>query len=143
MDARCRSAAAVAAVMVLGGCGAAAAASTGGSSAAAGARPVASPTLCAEFPPQTPRPGDLEGWWSSTPADAQGNVLTDPADWPAQPREHPRVAVEDVATGRVVSTWDRRTCGPIPDFRPPSGLSGSGVAVLDADTGEVLVRSGS
>lgn len=148
MGARYGSAAAVVVlVMVLGGCGKAAAASTGGSSSGgsdAGARavaasPVRTPTLCAEFPPSTPMPGDVEGWWSSTPADAHGNVLTDPADWPAQVREHPRTVVMDVSTGRIVSSWDRRTCGPIPDFRPPSGLTGSQLVVLDADSGAVLV----
>ena len=44
----------------------------------------------------------------------------------------------DAATGRVVSTWDRVVCGPIPDFTTPSQLTGSQVVVLDADTGDVL-----
>ncbi|BDO43572.1 hypothetical protein CELD12_30620 [Cellulomonas sp. NTE-D12] len=138
MGTRYGSAAAVATVLLLGGCGVAGAAARPESAPVSPPSPTPTPTLCAEFPPQPPLPGDVEGWWSSTPADADGNVLTDPADWPAQLREHPRTALVDAATGRVVSSWDRRTCGQIPDFRPPSGLSGNQLVVLDADSGAVL-----
>lgn len=129
---------AVATVLLLGGCGVAGAAA--GPVNGPVSAPTPTPTLCAEFPPQPPTPGDPEGWWSSTPADANGNVLTDPAQWPAQLRDHPRTVVLDPATGRVISSWDRRTCGPIPDFPAPSGLSGTGIVVLDADSGAVLER---
>ena len=124
------AATAMVAVAVLGGCGPAGASTAGRSSP--------TPTLCAEFPPTPPNPGDLEGWWNGTPADASGKVLTNPADWPAQLRAHPRTVLVDPATGRVISTWDRRACGPIPDFVPPSGLSGNQVLLLDADSGAVL-----
>lgn len=123
--------------LTLGGCAAAGAVEAPRLSAAVSES--ASPTPCAEFPAGSAPPGpDFEGWWSSSPADADGNILTDPADWPAQMREHPRTALVDAATGRVVSTWDRLACGPIPDFTAPSQLTGSQIVVLDADTGEVL-----
>ena len=59
-----------------------------------------------------------------SPADADANVLWDPALWPAEPREHPRVALVDTATGSVISTWDRIACGPDPDFVPTPLSSG-------------------
>ena len=129
-----RSAAAVGLVLVLGGCGTAGAVSAAGPSGV----PSAAPTLCAEFPPRPPVEGDLEGWWNGTPADAGGNVLTDPASWPALVREHPRTALIDAASGRVISTWDRRVCGPIPGFIAPQGLTGDVPVLVDADTGAVL-----
>ena len=107
--------------------------------------------MCAVFPaPASPLPGDIEGFWNATPADANGNVLTDPAQWPALLREHPRVALVDTATGSVISTWDRIACGPDPDFVPAPLGSGPGgptapaswpagsVAVVDMDTGEMI-----
>ena len=69
---------------------------------------------------------------------------------PAEPREHPRVALVDTATGSVVSTWDRIACGPDPDFVPAplsSGPSGptapvswpaGSIAVVDMDTNEMI-----
>lgn len=101
---------------------------------------VAEQRLCAEFPPVGPLPGDVEGWWSSSPADAEANILTDPADWPDEPREHPRVALVAVDTGEVISTWDRVVCGPDPHFVPevrPDWPAGRVVAV-DMDSGEML-----
>lgn len=103
-----------------------------------GASPA--PTPCAEFPAVGELPGDVEGWWSSSPADAQGNILRDPAEWPAAPREHPRVALVDTDTGAVISTWDRIACGPDPTFVPtrkPDWPAHS-VAVVDMDTGETV-----
>lgn len=108
--------------------------------------PVAEPTeplaLCAELPPAGALPGDLEGWWNGAPADADGTVLHDPADWPAEPRDHPRVATVDVDSGTVISLYDRTTCtsdstGYVPPEPGPEWSAGSTV-VLDADTGEVL-----
>lgn len=100
--------------------------------------------LCAEFPATTTGPRDLEGWWSSTPANPDGSVIHDPADW-VEPRmrEHPRVAVLDVATAAVISTWDRRTCAADPAYVPtrtdawPSPDDANRV-VVDMDSGEVL-----
>ncbi|HEY0186692.1 MAG TPA: hypothetical protein VGC67_04320 [Cellulomonas sp.] len=101
--------------------------------------------LCAEFPAVAATGhGDLEGWWSSSPADADGSIIEDPDDWPdPRLREHPRVAVVDVASGAVISTWDRTTCGDDPDYVavrtdewPTAEEAGS--VVLDMDTGEVL-----
>ena len=144
-----RSAAAAGLMLVLGGCGTAGAVNAAGPSgvpSAAGAVsaagpsgvPSAAPTLCAEFPPRPPIEGDLEGWWNGTPADAGGKVLTDPASWPALVREHPRTALIDAASGRVISTWDRQVCGPIPGFIAPQGLTGDVLVLVDADTGTVL-----
>jgi hypothetical protein len=139
-DVRSRQASAVAAMAIaltLSGCAVAGAADTAGQSTPVGVS--AAPTPCAEFPAGiSPEGPDFEGWWSSAPADADGTVLTDPADWPAQMREHPRTALVDAATGRVVSTWDRLACGPIHDFTTPSQLTGSQIVVLDADTGDIL-----
>ena len=97
--------------------------------------------LCAEFPPRMPQEDNLEGWWNGTPADEDGHVQHDPAQWPDVLREHPAVAVLDGDTGSVASTWDRRTCGPLADFvspvAPDSSTAGTWV-VVDALTGEVL-----
>jgi hypothetical protein len=103
--------------------------------------------LCAEFPatPPTGR-GDLEGWWSSTPANPDGSVIEDPADWP-EPKmaRHPRTAVIDVESGEVLSTWDRTTCTDDPDFVPVPNEQWPAVTddkrefvVVDMDTNEVV-----
>lgn len=100
----------------------------------------AEPTLCAEFPAVGPLPGDVEGWWSSSPADADAAILTDPADWPDEMREHPRVALIAVDSAAVISTWDRVVCGPDPDYVPEIGTdwpAGHLVAV-DMDSGDLL-----
>jgi hypothetical protein len=109
--------------------------------------PTAAPTayeICAEFPvPDGPLPGDVEAWWNATPAFADGSINQDPATWPSQMREHPRVAVVWTGTGEVVSTWDRVACREGVPFEPtrtdawPSELEADLVAV-DMDTGEVL-----
>lgn len=100
----------------------------------------AGPTLCAEFPAVGSLPGDVEGWWSSSPADENANVLTDPADWPDEMREHPRVALVAVDAATVISTWDRVACGPDRDYVPEIAAdwpAGHLVAV-DMDSGELL-----
>ena len=55
-------------------------------------------------------------------------------------REHLRTALVVTDTGEVLSTWDRLTCGPIPDYTPPphSAWPTGSVVVLDATTGEVV-----
>lgn len=100
----------------------------------------AGPTLCAEFPAVGSLPGDVEGWWSAAPADENATVLTDPADWPDEMREHPRVALVAVDSATVISTWDRVACGPAPDYVPEIAAdwpAGHLVAV-DMDSGELL-----
>lgn len=98
--------------------------------------------LCAEFPPQMgDHPGDGEGWWNATPADSSGNVIDDPSKWPdPRMRAHPRVALVDTDSARVISTYDRISCGPIPDFHPVADPSWPphSVVVVDADTGKVI-----
>lgn len=101
----------------------------------------ASTTPCAEFPPRAPSPGDAyEGWWNSTPADADGNVVTAPALWPEPERSHPRVALVATDTGDVLSTWDRVACGPAPGYvpTPRADWPPSSIAVVDMDTGETV-----
>lgn len=97
--------------------------------------------LCAEFPVGMPyQAGDSEGWWSSSPADADANIIEDPARWPSEPREHPRVALVDTDSLAVISTWDRVTCGPASDYTPAPATDwppGS-VVVVDIDSGDVL-----
>ncbi|WP_448058497.1 hypothetical protein [Cellulomonas hominis] len=61
--------------------------------------------------------------------------------WPAELRDHPRVAVVDTTTGKVSSTWDRTTCGDIPGYAPPvdhAPWPDTRYVVLDATTGEFL-----
>ncbi|NMR18656.1 hypothetical protein [Cellulomonas fimi] len=101
----------------------------------------AAATLCAEFPPAGPVPGDVEGWWNATPADEDGTVIEDPARWPeAKMAEHPRVALVATDTGDVISTWDRVACGQDTSYRPllqddwPQGA----IVIVDMDTNELL-----
>jgi hypothetical protein len=108
---------------------------------------AASYDLCAEFPARPPTgQGDLEGWWSSTPANPDGSVIEDPALWP-EPKmvQHPRTAVVDVESGEVLSTWDRTTCTDVPGFVPTPDDRWPAVSddarelvVVDVDTGEVV-----
>ncbi len=116
-------------------------------SAASGAEPSSTQAtqagLCAEFPPaRQADPGDLEGWFNAAPANADGSVITDPAQWP-DPRlvAHPRVALVDTDTGAVISTYDRIACSvDDPTYAPtldPSWPTGS-TAIVDMDTGELL-----
>lgn len=98
-------------------------------------------TMCAEFPPVEPSGrGGSEGWWSSSPADADGNILTDPADWPPIVRDHPRTAVVDTRDLVVIETWDRYACGPVADYTLPTDISWpeAAVVVLDVDTGQIV-----
>lgn len=104
--------------------------------------PQPSPTLCAQFPGGSTSPGDLEGFFNATPADEHGRVLTDPSRWDTRLREHPRVALVEVDTGRVVSTYDRVSCtvddpAYVPPPADPAWPSG-GTAVVDMDTGATI-----
>lgn len=105
------------------------------------AQPTAA--LCAEFPPVGQAdPRDLEGWFNATPADADGNVITDPAQWPDPLlAAHPRVALVDTDSGAVISTYDRVACSvDDPTYVPtvdPSWPADS-TAIVDMDTGELL-----
>ncbi len=106
---------------------------------------LGAPTPCAEFPaadsPMQYGPGDIyEGWWNSSPADENANILRDPAQWPARVREHPRVALVSTDTAQILSTWDRVACGPAPDYvpTPQADWPAGSVAVVDMDTGETV-----
>ncbi|RMI12542.1 hypothetical protein [Cellulomonas triticagri] len=83
----------------------------------------------------------MEGWFNATPADAEGNVLSDPVDW-RDPRmlEHPRVALVDAATVEVISTYDRIACSSDVSYVPTPGSSWPevGTVIVDMDTGEVV-----
>ena len=110
---------------------------------AAAAHPVSPddrPTMCAEFPAAPPSGPEYEGWWSSSPADADGGILTDPADWPPIMREHPQTTIIDTRTGKVLETFDRYACGPIVGYLVPAELElpPDAVVVVDAITGEIL-----
>ena len=148
---------AVVAVVGIAGCaqgapaaapGAASSAAPSAASSAASSAPSSSPEptdypLCAEFPvqygPQDPHVG-AEGWWNGSPADASGRILRDPADWPREPREHPRVALVATDDGTVLETWDRTTCGEDLSYVyvPGDALPAGSIAVVDMDTGEVV-----
>ncbi|MBO1752492.1 hypothetical protein J4G33_11835 [Actinotalea sp. BY-33] len=97
--------------------------------------------LCAEFPASGSGDGpDFEGWWNSTPADADGKVIHDPERWPTQLRDHPRVAVVRTDPLEVISTWDRVVCGPDETFAPDPSVdwTADGIVLVDMDTGETL-----
>jgi len=117
-------------------------AATSSSTPPASASPTtnADPVPCAEFPVATGTGPDYEGWWSSSPADAEANILENPDDWPPMMRDHPQTALVSTNTHRVVSTWDRLACGPIPGYVSPEGTDWppDSVVVLDATTGEVV-----
>jgi len=128
---------------VLGGCAAGSADTS--SADASTPQSVGSPTPCAEFVGVTSDGPDYEGWWSSSPAAADGSILTDPADWPGKMRDHLRTAVVDLEAKEVLSTWDRVSCGAIvdppvvaADLTLPPELANAQVVVIDVDSGEVV-----
>lgn len=97
--------------------------------------------FCAEFPPLGPNDMlPVEGWWNGSPADADGDVVQDPADWPEPVRSHPRVALVDTDTGEVLETWDRASCDNDTPFTyvPDEELPPGSVAVVDMDSGVVV-----
>lgn len=107
--------------------------------------PEPSPSLCAEFPAIKAAPaGDFEGWWNSTPADADGEVLNDPDLWPEpNMREHPRVALVDGDAREVIIIYDRMACEHQTNssYVPPVGMNFEErtIAIVDVDTGELLL----
>lgn len=111
------------------------------SRATSSATPSAHPSLCAEFPARAPTPGDVEGFFNATPADENGDIITDPALW-TDPRmlAHPRVALVSTDTGAVITKYDRVTCGEDPDCvaAPGTDWPRGRTAVVDIDTGEVI-----
>lgn len=109
-------------------------------SAAHPVSPDTEPAMCAEFPATDSGGPEYEGWWSASPADADGNILIDPADWPPIMREHPQTAMIDTRTGKVLVTYDRYSCGPVADYTVPAGLElpPDAVVVVDAITGDIL-----
>jgi hypothetical protein len=150
---------------LLSGCATSSAGTAGSTPPAAGSGSSTDPTegaaltagseapsygLCAEFPPVPPTGrGDLEGWWSSTPANPDGSVIEDPADWP-EPKmvAHPRTAVVDVESGEVLSTWDRTTCSGDPSFVPVPNDQWPAITrdsrefvVVDMDSHEVVATT--
>lgn len=105
------------------------------------AAPPDEPSMCAEFPTQPPGGGpSYEGWWSSSPADLDGAILTDPVDWPPIVREHPQTVLIDTRTGKVIESFDRYACAPVAGYEVPPDLAlpPDAVVVVDALTGEVL-----
>ncbi|GAB6940269.1 hypothetical protein JCM11754A_37960 [Isoptericola variabilis] len=85
--------------------------------------------------------GGYEGWFNSTPADADGKPLRDPADWPEQMREHPRVALVNTWSDTVVASYDRVRCGEVEGWQLPDDTSDwprESVVVVDVSTGEVV-----
>lgn len=83
--------------------------------------------------------GGIEGWWNSTPSDIEGNEL--PVDqWPQEILDHPATVQLDTRDGRVLESFDRRTCGEITNYVSPplAELPANAIVVLDAESGEVL-----
>lgn len=83
----------------------------------------------------------LEGWWNSSPINADGTPL-DPAQWDPRVLAHPRTAQVDTSTGVVLESNDRYTCGPVEGYVPPplDSLPADSLVILDADTGEILME---
>ncbi|MFI2105094.1 hypothetical protein ACH436_17505 [Isoptericola sp. NPDC019693] len=143
----------VAAVVVLAGCSAPAdpppdAAPLPVASTAEPRPTTTAPDLCATLPSSvagTNEPGEpdggYEGWFNGTPSDAEGKVLTDPADWPDEMREHPRVALVNTWSNTVVASYDRVRCGEVEGWEVPQDTSGwpeGSLVVVDVSTGEVV-----
>lgn len=85
--------------------------------------------------------GGLDGWWNATPADDKGNEL--PVDeWPQQILDHPATVTLETIDGRVLESFDRRSCTDVTDYVPPplNELPPDAIVVLDAQTGEVLAE---
>ena len=106
-----------------------------------GAAEVARDRPCAEFPGSMPQDDNVFGWWTDTPAHADGSIIRDPSEWPAEMREHLRVAVVDGDTGATTSTWDRTTCGTIDGYTSPvptNGASADHWMIIDATSGTLI-----
>jgi len=109
---------------------------------------VSGTALCDEGTPVTvdgDEVGGFEGWWNSTPADADGNDA-DPSTWPKEMLEHPATAQVVAATGHVLEVCDRGTGFDAATYRAPQDRRGwprHGVVLLDARTGKLLEVLGS
>lgn len=89
--------------------------------------------------------GGFEGWWNSTPADADGGYA-DPSTWPKEILEHPATAQVVTDTGAVLEICDRGTGFDTAGYRAPkdhSGWPAHRVVLLDARTGKLLATLGS
>lgn len=103
------------------------------------ATPTPAATLCATLPSGSD--GTYEGWFNSTPADAEGRIITDPQEWPDEIREHPSVVLVNTWTNQVVASYDRVDCGPVEGWQLPLDTStwpSESVVVVDASTNEVV-----
>lgn len=98
--------------------------------------------LCTELPEDERGPEEFEGWWSSNLLleSGEGNILY-PLEWPeSQVLQHPRIALVEVDSGRVIAAYDRIACGQDKTYQPvldDSWPEGS-VVVVDMDTNELL-----
>jgi len=84
--------------------------------------------------------GGFEGWWNSTPADADGNYA-DPSTWEPQMVEHPATAEVATDTGVALEVCDRGTGFDTAGYRAPKDHHGwprHSVVLLDARTGKLL-----
>ncbi|MFC8733217.1 hypothetical protein ACFT5B_12230 [Luteimicrobium sp. NPDC057192] len=84
--------------------------------------------------------GGFEGWWNSTPADADGNYA-DPSTWEPWIAEHPATAEVATDTGLALEVCDRGTGFDTAGYRAPQDHHGwppHSVVLLDARTGKLL-----
>ena len=82
----------------------------------------------------------FEGWWNSTPADADGGYA-DPSTWPKEILQHPTTAQVVTDTGAVLEVCDRDTGFDAAGYEAPKNhhrWPAHRVVLLDARTGEVL-----
>jgi hypothetical protein len=89
--------------------------------------------------------GGFEGWWNSTPADADGGYA-DPSTWPKEILQHPATAQVVTDTGAVIEVCDRGTGLDAEGYTAPKGHQGwpkHRVVLLDARTGKLLESLGS
>lgn len=84
-----------------------------------------------------------EGWWNSNAGDASGALL-EPSEWPEPERSHLRVALILAGTGDVLASYDRTTCAGVSEIADTDlgDLAPGAIAVIDADTGEILETFG-
>ncbi|GMA23448.1 hypothetical protein GCM10025864_12070 [Luteimicrobium album] len=84
--------------------------------------------------------GAFEGWWNSTPADADGDY-SDPSTWPKEVLQHPATARVVTDTGHVLEVCDRGTGLDVAGYTAPKDHHGwprHSVVLLDARTGKLL-----
>ncbi|MGC5168910.1 hypothetical protein [Luteimicrobium sp. DT211] len=104
---------------------------------------VSADATCTDGKPVTirgDRVGGFEGWWNSTPADADGGYA-EPSTWEPVMLEHPATAQVVTDTGAAIEVCDRGTGFDTESYRAPKSRSGwpkHGVVLLDARTGKLL-----